>query len=85
MIEQEPATNATVLLQPSRPRNQPALQPLRTPICSECAVLTPTGYRCKECVRGQQKVFDTARWIDYPLAIVIAGVLLLSGQHWPRA
>ena len=24
-------------------------------------MLTPTGYRCKECVRGQQKVFETAR------------------------
>ena len=30
------------------------------PICAECAVRTPTGYRCKECVRGQQKIFDTA-------------------------
>ena len=25
------------------------------PMCTSCAVLTPTGYRCKECVRGQQK------------------------------
>ncbi|MEN6570951.1 MAG: hypothetical protein ABFD24_03825 [Anaerolineaceae bacterium] len=43
------------------------------PICSSCAILTPTGYRCKECVRGQQKIFDTARWWDYPLAVVVAG------------
>jgi hypothetical protein len=49
------------------------------PICPECAVLTPTGYRCKKCVRGQQKIFDTARSIDYPIAIVIAGVLGLIG------
>jgi hypothetical protein len=42
------------------------------PICPECAVLTPTGYRCKECVRGQQKAFVTARWVDYPLAFVTA-------------
>ncbi|MDD5369370.1 MAG: hypothetical protein PHQ40_09805 [Anaerolineaceae bacterium] len=42
------------------------------PICTRCAVLTPTGYRCKECVRGQQKVFETAQVIDYPLAFVIA-------------
>ncbi len=27
------------------------------PICVQCAVLTEVGYRCKECVRGQQKVF----------------------------
>src|SRR4030043_298820 len=30
------------------------------PICSSCAVLTPVGYRCRECVRGQQATFDTA-------------------------
>jgi hypothetical protein len=37
------------------------------PICAKCAVLTPTGYRCKECIRGQQKIFDTSTWMDYPL------------------
>jgi MFS family permease len=45
------------------------------PICIQCAVLTPTGYRCKECVRGQQKVFETAVSYDYVFAIGIAGVL----------
>jgi len=50
------------------------------PICTACAVLTPTGYRCKECVRGQQKIFDTAQWIDYPLAFVVAGVLSFLGS-----
>ncbi len=35
------------------------------PICASCAVRTPTGYRCRECVRGQQKRFDTALWYDY--------------------
>jgi len=50
------------------------------PICQSCAVLTPTGYRCKECVRGQQKIFDTARWWDYPLAAITAGVLGYLGS-----
>ncbi|MRR31033.1 hypothetical protein EG834_12065 [bacterium] len=50
------------------------------PICTECAVLTPTGYRCKECVRGQQKVYETARWTDYPVVILIAGVLSYFGS-----
>lgn len=50
------------------------------PICPECAVLTPTGYRCKDCVRNQQKVFDTAQWFDYPLAVIIAGVLSFLGS-----
>lgn len=50
------------------------------PICQSCAILTPTGYRCKECVRGQQKSFDTARWWDYPLAILTAGILSYVGS-----
>lgn len=50
------------------------------PMCTACAVLTPTGYRCKECVRGQQKIFDTAQWWDYPLTIVIAGALAYIGS-----
>lgn len=50
------------------------------PICSKCAVRTPTGYRCPQCVRGQQKAFETARWYDYPLAFVLAGVLSYLGS-----
>ena len=49
------------------------------PICTQCAVLTPTGYRCKECVHSQQKTFDTAQWIDYPIAIIIGAVLAYLG------
>jgi hypothetical protein len=45
------------------------------PICARCAVRTPTGYRCKECVRGQMKLFDTAIWTDYVLGFVTAGIL----------
>jgi hypothetical protein len=41
-------------------------------ICSQCAVHTPTGYRCRECVRGRQKVFDTATGADYVLAVVVS-------------
>jgi len=50
------------------------------PICPRCAVLTPTGYRCKECVRGQQKTFDTSRWYDYPLVFVTIAVLSYIGS-----
>ncbi len=45
------------------------------PICAKCAVLTPTGYRCKDCVRGQQKIFITAQWYDYLLGFTTAGIL----------
>jgi hypothetical protein len=44
------------------------------PICSSCAVLTPVGYRCKECVRGQQAGFNTAKWWDYPITLIIAAL-----------
>lgn len=51
------------------------------PICSRCAVLTPTGYRCKECVSGQRKVFDTSRWFDYPLSFGVAAILGFAGSY----
>jgi hypothetical protein len=50
------------------------------PICTACAVLTPTGYRCKPCVRGQQKVFETTQWYDYPLAMGVAALLSFAGS-----
>ena len=50
------------------------------PICAKCAVLTETGYRCRECVRSQQKNFDTATWIDYILAVGIALILTYIGS-----
>jgi hypothetical protein len=49
------------------------------PICAQCAVRTPTGYRCKQCVREQQKIFDTAEWYDYLIGFgVTAGLSLLT-------
>lgn len=51
------------------------------PICPKCAVPTPTGYRCRECVRGQQKVFDTSLWYDYLFASIIAVVLSFIGSR----
>ena len=51
------------------------------PICIQCAVRTPTGYRCKSCVRGQQKKFITAQPSDYILAPLIAAILSLIGSY----
>lgn len=45
------------------------------PICTSCAIRVPTGYRCRECVKSQQKTFDTAEWVDYLLGFIIAGAL----------
>jgi hypothetical protein len=50
------------------------------PICAKCAVLTPTGYSCKDCIRGHQKKFDTAVWSDYLLGFMVAGALSLIGS-----
>ena len=47
------------------------------PICAACAIRTPTGYRCPECVKSQQKIFDTSQWSDYLLGFATAAVLSL--------
>ncbi|MCS7011633.1 MAG: hypothetical protein N2049_07645 [Anaerolineales bacterium] len=45
------------------------------PICAKCAVLTPTGYSCKECLRSLTKRFETAQWYDYILGPATAFLL----------
>ncbi|HEY4690324.1 MAG TPA: hypothetical protein VIK33_13495 [Anaerolineae bacterium] len=51
------------------------------PICWRDAVRTPTGYRCKTCVRQQQDIFFNATPIDY---VVTAGVALFVGYLGQR-
>jgi hypothetical protein len=51
------------------------------PICIKCANHTPTGYRCSECIRSQQKIFITTKWYDYLIAIVITGVISFLGSQ----
>lgn len=46
-------------------------------ICTSCAVGTPTGYMCKDCVRERKKVFDTAEWYDYLVGFGVTFVLSL--------
>ena len=48
-------------------------------ICSQCAIQTPTGYRCEECIHGQQKVFNTAQTQDYVLGFAVAAFLSYIG------
>ncbi|HZU86545.1 MAG TPA: hypothetical protein VFF78_03610 [Anaerolineaceae bacterium] len=50
------------------------------PICVQCAVLTPTGYRCKKCISGQQKVYETSEKMDVPIAAVVAGLFAFGGS-----
>src|SRR5579859_6333193 len=37
-------------------------------ICARCAVRTPVGYRCKQCVHQQQDVYFSATQLDYVIA-----------------
>ena len=46
-----------------------------TPICPKCAVRTPVGFRCPDCVRSQSATFYSAGWLDYVLAAIVALVL----------
>lgn len=63
----ETTTSNTILYCYVHPDRETSLRCKRCerPICSSCAVRTPTGYLCKECVRQHQKTFDTALWYDY--------------------
>jgi hypothetical protein len=45
------------------------------PICSRCAVGTPVGYRCKQCLGQQQAVFYSGGAMDYVIGGAIALVL----------
>ncbi len=50
------------------------------PICAQCAILTPTGYRCKECIQSQQKKFETAQATDLVIAPLLAAGLSFAGS-----
>jgi len=55
------------------------------PICARCAIHTPVGYRCKECVRQQQAVYYTAfRLRHYVTAgLVTLPLALIAGWIVP--
>lgn len=45
------------------------------PICTQCAIQTPVGKRCPECVRSQQAKYYNAESYDIPVGVVVAAVL----------
>jgi len=45
------------------------------PMCPECAVLTPVGYRCRECVRGIQSGYYKATQTDYATIFAVCAGL----------
>ena len=50
-------------------------------MCVQCAVKTPLGYRCRECVRQQQDVYFTANSIDYVIGGVVAAVCSIGANY----
>ena len=42
------------------------------PICTKCAVRTPVGYRCRECIRNQQNTYYNAEAWDNPIALLVS-------------
>lgn len=50
------------------------------PITPATAILTETGYRCAECVRSQQRVFDTTSPLDLVLGFVISTLISFGGS-----
>ena len=47
------------------------------PICISCAVRTPVGYRCPECVREQQNIYFNALGRDNIVAFVVGFLIAL--------
>jgi hypothetical protein len=80
----KPSQNSAAVVQVEAPvlfcANHPTVETLlrcnkcSKPICVKCAVQTPVGFRCKECVRQQQNVYFNAETWDNPIAF---GVSLL--------
>ena len=47
------------------------------PICFSCAVRTPVGYRCNQCVREQQNIYFNALGRDNIVALAVGFILTL--------
>ena len=52
------------------------------PICPKCAVRTPVGYRCRDCVRAQQQVFFTGFRPTYYLVVAAVALPLALVAGW---
>ncbi len=52
------------------------------PICTQCAVLTPVGYRCKTCIRETEAGFFTATPLEYVLVALVTTPLSVVGGYF---
>lgn len=76
---QEPIDETPVLYCANHPNVETLLRCNKCgkPICIKCAVRTPVGYRCRECVRQQQNVYFNAESWDNPIAFGVSFVVTL--------
>ncbi|MEZ4590385.1 MAG: hypothetical protein R3D55_04490 [Chloroflexota bacterium] len=51
------------------------------PICSSCAIKTPVGYSCPDCIREKEDLFFNATALDYVVAPAIGLVLSLIAGY----
>lgn len=51
------------------------------PICSSCAIKTPVGYSCPDCIREKEDIFFNAKSIDYIIAPAIGLILSLVAGY----
>lgn len=42
------------------------------PICTQCAIKTPVGYRCPDCIREAEDTFFNAKPTDYLIALAVS-------------
>jgi hypothetical protein len=74
-------TDSVTTLEPLRCANHPGRETMLRcnrcdkPICVECAVQTPVGYRCRECVKQQRATYYNAKPADAAIGAVIALVM----------
>lgn len=48
-------------------------------MCTQCAVQTPVGYRCQQCIREHDSKFFNATFADYAIGFAVsAAVIFLS-------
>jgi hypothetical protein len=48
-------------------------------MCTQCAVQTPVGYRCRQCVRQHDDKFFTGTTTDYLIVFAVSAVLSALG------
>jgi len=82
-IERMDASDATTLTCYRHPDTPTSLRCNRcgNPICPKCAVRTPVGFRCPDCVRTQQNRFYTGSKLDYLIAVAVALPLSLMAGY----